>query len=127
MVVGANCVRPSNVVRSLKAIIESKRIDQSRQRRGLLAAARIVEKEPGNGGHQSSNTRTNAPLASSVIRLRLDGREEREGEGAWSEGKLPFLGKLWESLLRRIIISALSAVVAETRWNAIHGGISLVS
>jgi len=37
MVVAANCVRPSNVVRSLKAILESKRIDQSCQRGGLLA------------------------------------------------------------------------------------------
>ena len=45
MVVGANCVRPSNGVRSRRAIVESKRIDQSRQRSGLLTAARIVEKE----------------------------------------------------------------------------------
>jgi hypothetical protein len=37
MVVVANCVRPSNVVRSLTAILESKRIDQSCQRAGLLA------------------------------------------------------------------------------------------
>ena len=47
IVVGANCVRPSNVVRSLTAILESKRIDQSRQRRGLLPATGIVQKEPG--------------------------------------------------------------------------------
>jgi hypothetical protein len=46
MVVGANCVRPSNGVRSLRAIVESKRIDQSRQRRGLLPATWIVQKEP---------------------------------------------------------------------------------
>jgi hypothetical protein len=57
------------------------------------------------------------------------GTAENDGAGPRRslEGKLPFLGKLWESLLRRIMISALSAVVAETRWNAIHGGISLVS
>ena len=32
--------------------------------------------------------------------------------GSWTEGKLTFIGKLCESPLRRIIISALSAVVA---------------
>jgi len=37
MVVVANCVRPFNVVRSLTAILESKRIDQSCQGAGLLA------------------------------------------------------------------------------------------
>lgn len=47
MVVGANCVRPSNVVRSLTTILESKHIDQSRQRRGLLPAT-WVEEEPSN-------------------------------------------------------------------------------
>ena len=40
-----NCVRPPNVPRSLTAILESKRVDQSRQSGGLLATARIVEKE----------------------------------------------------------------------------------
>ena len=43
--------------------LNAKRIDQSSQRRGLLAATRIVKKKPGNGGHQSSNTRNSAPLA----------------------------------------------------------------
>ena len=41
----SQCVKPSNVVRSLTPILESKCIDQSGQRRGLLAAARIVKKE----------------------------------------------------------------------------------
>jgi hypothetical protein len=51
IVVGANCVRPSNVVRSLTAILELKRVDQSRQRRGRLAAAwrRAKEKSPARG------------------------------------------------------------------------------
>jgi hypothetical protein len=44
-IVRADCVRPSNVVRSLVAILESKRIDQWRQRRRLLSSAGVVEEE----------------------------------------------------------------------------------
>jgi hypothetical protein len=39
-----NCVRPSNLVRSLTAILQAKRVDQCRECRRLLPPTRIVKK-----------------------------------------------------------------------------------
>jgi hypothetical protein len=45
----SNCVRPLNVVGSLTAIFESKRIDQRSQRSRLLPSTGVIEEEAGEG------------------------------------------------------------------------------
>jgi hypothetical protein len=45
-------------------------------------------------------------------RMRTAENDGAARGGSWTEGKLTFIGKLCESPLRRIIVSALSAVVA---------------
>jgi hypothetical protein len=41
-----NCVRPTNVARSLTRILAAKRVDECGQRSGLLASTRVVQEEP---------------------------------------------------------------------------------
>jgi len=42
---------------------DAQRLDECRERGWMLATARVIQEEAGERGHQSSSTRTSAPLA----------------------------------------------------------------
>jgi hypothetical protein len=69
----SNCVRPLNVVGSLTAIFESKRIDQRSQRSRLLPSTGVIEEEAGEGRapiFEDSDQRPACEVRRNVILLR---------------------------------------------------------